>query len=230
MAQQKKLQKSSLPQLIFVDKLPWFWLWGIIYLAIVVFGLFWPTSIFVSILKIFGIALCLVFVWRYFHEDRLIQIAFLFTLTADIILAFNNTAAYGVLVFAFAQLTHFARICQKPTLSKIWLIVSILLLVCIFVLPIPDPIVCFGIVYGITLAANLFMSLRYVHQERNRKTVCNAIGFTLFVCCDLLVAVSFFANIGVLPGFLLGIANYCCWLFYLPSQIFIANSGEDVIQ
>lgn len=208
----------------------WFWLWGLIYTMIIVFGLFWLTSVFVTILKMVGIVLCLVFAWSYFRNDRLLQIALLFTLASDIVLSFNNVAVLGVLVFAFAQLTHFARICQKRTLSRIWLIVSMLLMVGIFVLPIPNQIVYFGVIYGVTLIANLCMSLYYYRKEHSRTTFCNMVGFVLFICCDALVAVSFFARVGIFPEVLFGIANYCCWLFYLPSQVLIANSGKSVIQ
>ncbi len=208
----------------------WFWLWGLIYAMILVFGLFWPTSIAVTMLKLIGIFLCLVFVFKYFKKDRFLQIAFLFTFAADVLLAINNVSAAGVLVFAFAQISHFIRLCQKPLLSKIWLIVSCLALIVAYVLPIDNQIIFFGVVYGVTLAANLGTCIYQYTKKKNLSTFYGLLGFSLFVCCDLLVAVSFFTTLGILPAFLYGIANYCCWVFYLPAQVCIANSSKSMIQ
>lgn len=208
----------------------WFWLWGLIYATILVFGLFWPTSITVTILKLLGIFLCFVFTVKYFKKDKLLQVAFLFTFVADVLLAINNVSTAGVMVFAFAQISHFIRLCQKPLLAKIWLIVSCLALIIVYVLPIDNQIIFFGVIYGVTLMANLGTCIYQYAKKKNLSTFYGLLGFGLFACCDLLVAVSFFTTLGLLPAFLYGIANYCCWVFYLPAQVCLANSSKSVIQ
>lgn len=208
----------------------WFWLWGLIYAMMLVFGLFWPQAISLTVLKLSSIFLCFLFVLHYFNKDRLLLFAFLFTFVADVILAINNLAAIGVLIFAIAQITHFVRLCENPKLIKVWLIVICLLLVIISILPLTNSIIFYGIVYGVTLAANFFICFSQYRKEHNRSTLYSLLGFGLFICCDILVAVSFFSTIGIFPAFLVGIANYCCWLFYLPSQVCLANSSKSVVQ
>lgn len=199
--------------------------WVILYAAFLVLGIFLPNSIPVAILRLTSILLCLVYVILNYRKDFWLVLALAFTLSADIFLAINHISIAGVLVFCFAQFCHFMRLKKPPLSFCVGFYVCLIVLFALSLIFRLDPIYLLAAVYGVLIIYNLILSKNWLKKSRSISSKNAFYGFSLFLCCDILVAFSFLSGIGVLATFIQPIANYFSWFFYLPSQILIANSG-----
>lgn len=207
----------------------WLITWFLIYTSFLILDIIWTGSLPVTIIKYTGVVLCLVYAFKKWQKDYLLQIALLFTLLADTILVFDHTSAVGVFVFCIAQFFHMARLGQfyfNPVSFVFYLL--ILLLVAAFGLTLRLEIMYpLAATYLVTLMFNVFLSYRWNRSAHTTPSLCAIVGFVLFFCCDFNVGISYFSAIGVFPITLLAPANYLAWAFYYPSQVLISNSSKE---
>lgn len=207
----------------------WLATWAVIYASFLVLDIVWTGSVPVTVIKYTGIVLCLVYAFRKWPKDYLLQIALLFTLLADTILVFDHTSVVGVFVFCIAQFFHLARLSQFHFSPKAFIVYLVIIgLVSAFCLmqhlPLMYPLAG---TYLVTLVFNLSLARHWYFEARTIPSLCALVGFSLFLCCDLNVGISYFSAIGAFSAELLAPANYLAWLFYYPSQVFISNSSKE---
>lgn len=181
-----------------------------------------------SLVKVCTIFTCFFYVSFFAPKDYLLRFALLFTFLADIVLLYNNISPIGITIFCLAQYFHIARYASlNPKIFILWSILNLLILSLTKITDIPS---LYGAVfiYANTLILNLILAHYWIKREApefRRAALCNFLGFTLFICCDLTVVISYLARINLLPSFLFAPANFVCWLFYFPSQILLTNSS-----
>ena len=181
-----------------------------------------------SLVKVCTIFTCFLYTSFFAPKDYLLRFALLFTFLADIILLYNNISPIGITIFCLAQYFHIARYASlNPKIFVLWSILNLLILSLTKITSIPS---LYGAVfiYANTLILNLILAHCWIKREApefRRAALCNFLGFTLFICCDLTVVISYLARINLLPSFLFTPANFVCWLFYFPSQILLTNSS-----
>lgn len=209
----------------------WPIIWGIIYLAILILGIFAPAGDLITLIKLSGICLCLLYAILTFPHDHLLILAMLATSISDIILAVNNTSTAGVITFFAVQIIHLLRLNRSKISSVIiYLISSVTLLLLNYFFQIFPMLYAVCAFYAIALIFNLYSSWSWAHADPQNPHAASALlGFTLFACCDLCVAISYLSLIEVLPVFCYGLANFFAWFFYYPSQILVAGSSKCAI-
>ncbi len=215
------------------------WIW--FYLAILLLGLVAPSGLLTTNIKLSSIFGCLIYTWLCFRKDILLQLAFLFTFIADILLAVGTSVnvvflhgfglmELGVLVFFLAQVTHFYRLshARPKTIISILVAAAFLIIINLLVNFCPNMIIICGF-YLAMLITNIVVSTRLVRREPdNLINKFTLIGFILFISCDICTGVSYLATNGVFLASLITPANYLAWFFYYPSQIFLSNSSKYV--
>lgn len=209
-----------------VDKV-WKGIWLFIFCGFISLDAFFPNFFGVTMLKLLGVAFCFIYVIQKYSNDKLLVVAFLLTFIADLVLAVNNTSRIGVLIFVLAQFAHFARI--KP-LNKNEAPFAIGALIAYIILAFaagPYSIYLLGTIYAFFLVSNLILSYSwYKKSPKNGSAISAFYGFSLFMCCDLCVAGSFFSTIRVFPLFIKRLFDFFAWAFYYPSQVLISNSSK----
>ncbi len=202
----------------------WAIVWTLIYVNFLGLDTFFPNSLPVALIKLLGIALCVVYSFTKYRKDKYLTIALLATLVADIILAINNVSVFGVGVFCIAQLTHAFRLSSmKPRIFYF----SILASICVFIISMllgHNPLFVMVGIYALGLFFNVFQSGVWYFFKRTPASKYAFLGFVLFLACDVCVGISFSSSIGAIPPFWQGVANYIAWAFYYPAQILISNS------
>ena len=159
-----------------------------------------------------------------FRDDIILSLALLFTLLSDyFLLVLDDYYEIGMITFIVAQLLHALRIER----NKIHTIISVAIRVMIPVIGIAvfagigelELIYALALIYGTQLLMNFFenMALCFISKKNKLKYILLAVGFALFIGCDVCVGLM---NIGEYGGVLL------MWLFYAPSQILIALSSN----
>lgn len=164
-----------------------------------------------------------------------------------------NLLLLGTMIFCFAQLAYFARHCPRKTLLKIYLPLTTAIIIATFIPtliivggPTPcldksDPncllqgyssphplfspslaLVFYAVIYALTEIFNLIFTIK-----QNRRT---ALGFALFIACDLVIACGFVTAIGLVNLIPQATADWLCWVFYLPAQILLAISPKPVLK
>ena len=213
-----------------IDKI-WRAIWFFIFFGFLSLDALFPGFFGITLLKLLGIALCVVFVLQKYNEDKLLLIAFILTFLADLLLAFNNSSLFGVFVFIMAQYTHFVRL--KPLRLSIRITIAIIL-TAIFVISAAFGIYTMfilGAVYAFFLFSNIYLTYRWQKTAKGsaKKPATFAFyGFLLFLCCDLCAASSFLVTIHALPFVIKRLIDFACWAFYYPSQVLISNSGKKL--
>ena len=207
----------------------WLTIWAWIMSSIIVLGIVTPSSDLLTLIKLFGVFCCVFYTISVFPKDYVFQFALLLTFIADITLATNNLSEPGLITFVVAQILHSWRL--HPTSKRPCIIIfSFVILVLIalnYIFNLVPSILVICTCYGLLLLANLASSWHWrANSPHNFYAHCATIGFTLFTCCDICVAVSYLALNHLLPAFCYGLANFFAWFFYFPSQIFIANSPK----
>lgn len=206
-----------------------------IYLWLIVFGLMLITSLIatsgntVTIIKLGGIVLCLFYAAITFPKDYLLLAAMLATCFADIILANNNIDANGIIVFIVTQLLHLIHLHGRKLKTPIiiYSTIAVLLLILDRIFQIVPLLYLACTLYAILLITNLVTAAIWHHREPHNPRATTALaGFTLFFCCDFCTVISYLSLIGVFPNLFYAPANFFVWLFYLPSQILLSNTGK----
>lgn len=206
----------------------WLTTWALIYVSFVLLDAFFPGFFGITILKMLGIILCVVYAWQKFRKDPLLIIALGFTLLADTILMINNVSQAGVLVFCLAQFFHTSRLKKtRPMFFALYLSVVAILVILSAILKV-DAMYLLGAIYAYGLFTNLYLTFKWCYNTHSVASTCAFYGFVLFVCCDLCVALSYLSATSVIPLFFHRVADYFAWVFYYPSQVLISNSSTTL--
>lgn len=204
----------------------WLVTWLFIYVGFILLDLLFDDFVGETILKLTGIALCAVYAYQKFKKDSLLVIAMAFTMLADVILAVNNTAIIGVFTFCFAQFFHTARLQKtKPSFLAFYFAVVVIIFFVAVSLGI-DPMYAISGIYAYGIFSNFYLAIRWYSAGRSTASICAAVGFFLFVCCDICVALSYLGLTGVLPFIFKRIGDFSSWVFYYPAQVLISNSSD----
>lgn len=195
--------------------------WAALYLGFLILDLITPNSEIVTALKLAGILLCLIYTLLY-SKSLLLRFAFLLTVLADLFLALNNTSIAGVITFCFVQFAHFIRLKNASLKISIVLYLGVLLVLAASSLLKIDAHYLLATIYCSTLIANIVLAKKSDNMS--------FVGFLLFLCCDIMVAVSFLASTGAINSALHPVADYLAWMFYLPSQVLIACAPAKLPQ
>ena len=208
---------------------PWPAIWAWIFLAIIFLGIANPLNFTLTVIKIGGIFLCLCYTFIIYPRDRLIQLAFLATFVADIVLAINNTAEIGILIFLIVQILHAIRLEGKHYITQIisFIVFALaMLIINLFTNFAPMLYVICGF-YIVAIVTNTYISWRWWRRQLENLHAGSAFfGFALFLCCDICTGISYLSLINIFPGFLYSIANFFAWFFYYPSQVLVSNSSR----
>lgn len=203
--------------------------WVLIFVVIIIVDLIEPTSFFATSIKLGSIILCLIYAITTFPGDNLLHLALFITILADVVLALNNTANLGVLLFLIAQIIHTIRLSWSK-LSKQIIGFTIIAACCIIITSLfrlAPPIYTICVFYVITLTVNILICWRWrAINLRNPYANFGLFGFLLFLCCDICTGISYLSFNLALPSFLYTPANFFAWFFYYPSQVLISNSSR----
>jgi len=145
----------------------WLILFSVVYLCFLVLSLFWPNSLVVSILKVGSIFLCFLYSLIFNKQDKLLIAAMATTFIADVILAYNNVAISGVIVFVLAQTFHFVRLSQKLLRNLICYSAIVIVLIIVALIRRADIMYVIGGIYALMLLSNLFMSFRWFLESKS---------------------------------------------------------------
>lgn len=208
---------------------PWLCTWVILFALMLILSIIAPNGNLVTLVKLGGIVLCLFYVAHTFPRDYLLLLAMLSTCLADIVLAANNTASLGIIIFLIAQILHFYRL-NAPRLKTL-LLAFILCAATFLILDIifdfiPLLFLASGL-YAVMLAANIVAcATQHRRNPHNLRIAIALAGFITFACCDFCTGISYLALISAIPHFLYAPANFIVWLFYYPSQVLLSNTGQ----
>lgn len=175
------------------------------------------------------------FIDRYY---RTIVLALLFTAISDYFLLLDGPYLVGMVFFAVAQQIHGLHldcIYHKVTfLCRLFLQLTIAAITCLICFRMKiglQPIVIITIFYFISLLTNVIRAVLCYKQDRTRFDArCLAIGFLLFLFCDINVGLYNLSDyVGVNAAWLstgFHYFEYLMWTFYAPSQVMIVLSAS----
>lgn len=175
------------------------------------------------------------------HRDIfLLQLALFITATADLCLVIFDFYILGVALFSLVQIIYIVRYTYKTTRAT--LIKILVIFFCIMV--------SYGIASIIFEGINILFPISLFYFTCLLLSVSAAIlafkknffpypfkymillGMILFLLCDICVALSNLSALLQLTGYNLGwvehISSLLIWFFYLPSQLLLALSGNDI--
>ena len=168
-----------------------------------------------------------------YTDTRLLVAALFFTSTADYFFLFVKNFKIGVVFFCIVQSIYIIRHSRKTVLtSSYYFVVSVILTIMIFspsfihIYKFDQVLKSILFLYGGLLLISTFTAIRTTWFDKYPRSGSYkvATGSVLFMLCDINVALfntsSSFSNIS---GFLI-------WLFYFPSQVFLALSGYKRFQ
>ena len=159
-------------------------------------------------------------------DNRIVNIALVFTVIADVCLVLLGKFFWGVPVFAIVQVCYairFSYLSGKPLVGELCkrLIPGIILgaLATYFL----DFKVGIVVAYACSFAVNFAHGFELHFLKPSPRHLRFAIGLFLFACCDACVGIT-----NLRPGFLteqmIRNAEVMTWIFYLPSQILILST------
>lgn len=93
-----------------------------------------------------------------------------------------------------------------------------------------DLLTIVSVVYFMGISRNVIEALMIASKTRNKKHIIFAIGMLLFILCDINVGLFNIINLSIYTQNwvkeIYNFASIAMWMFYLPSQVLIALSGE----
>ena len=173
-----------------------------------------------SLIKYAGVVLC--FVRALCKRNKVITLAFGFTLISDfILLLLNRHYVAGMCFFILVQMTYLYFL-RRQQCKPCFLFRGLVLCLGMFFLLVnrqADLLYITVLFYFANLLGNTLSSFT------NPRLRMMFFGFALFVCCDICVGMH-----NLLPyGRLYDVISYCMWLFYLPSQVLICLGSEKAL-
>lgn len=172
------------------------------------------------------------------RDTILLQLSKLLTLIADYYLLIHDNFPLGIFFFCIVQITYILRhsfMEKKRYRNLIFLCTSITFSVLIFFRvklgAIDNNLVFLALIYAALLVTSVYIGFSTLTRSRYSKksSYLIGIGMCLFFLCDINVGLNALIGEMVLNNigsprtkFLIG---YLIWLFYAPSQVFLACSG-----
>lgn len=229
----------------------WIWLtgFGLLYAASILLGILKPKATILTVVNYFCLVLCLFYVairGRFKSEETkadnqtetklkiyrnfMLVFAFLAVLISDAILIYNHTSVAGVLFFCFVQIFHLSRTIWNSKLTFILFMLDAVIVTVLWWQGAPL-VYIFGFIYGCLILSNLYFSWKKIllnHDAVNLVgPLLTAVGFSLFLLCDICVALSYLSGSAeVLPIYLQRYFDFLAWVFYMPAQVLLAMSVE----
>lgn len=201
------------------------------------------------VLKYIGIWLCFIIallIGNSGHDNKdtkLLQLAFCFTVLADLFLLVLNYNSLGIFVFCFVQVTYILRHSRgrKQKCGFYKLIISLILIAAVTKLLISylhlaniawnnenNIVIILGSMYLFLLSCSLLKAWKTLSGKFYSKytSFLISIGMTLFFLCDINVGISDIASSVIVNGTHIEyFSGFLVWIFYLPSQVTLALSG-----
>ncbi|MDR0397802.1 MAG: hypothetical protein LBH36_01295 [Candidatus Nomurabacteria bacterium] len=205
----------------------WLAIWLLIYSGFILIDLFFPQLALLSAaLKYVGIFLCAIYAHVAHKRDTQLVIAMFLTLLADTVLMLVGAQIIGVYIFCFAQMFHTLRLSKAPNVAlRGYFVMLFFVFACGTLWGFPALYVM-SFTYAATLITNLILAWRWYKAEpTNIYAVSSLLGFILFICCDINVALAYISQTGGIPAFIAPICNFLVFVFYYPSQVLISNSS-----
>lgn len=197
----------------------------ILYVAFLTFDMFSiPRSMESRYLKYASISLCFLLATSLAsksedqQDSKYVVIALIFTMIADIFLLFTNYKITGVVFFCLVQLTYLKRYNMRFFKAATYF-VGIAILVYLL-LPFQPLYVISGL-YASLIGACFFSTFYTTLPKFN--LYCVRIGMTLFILCDIHVAL--YNQLSTTSDYY-RFVTLAMWLFYLPSQLILAMSAS----
>ncbi|MCD8205134.1 MAG: lysoplasmalogenase [Clostridia bacterium] len=204
-----------------------------LYIAFMTTLLDYDTDIAV---KYSGVCVCALFALLCCYtldiRDFLLLGALIFTGVSDwFLLVTGENIIVGLSTFIVAQLLHFVRLSlERGRMPKVSVILRVAIPVAAIVaLAFIDDMLCaetiLVAIYFPQLVMNFVDSIPLCVKDR--RCILLAVGFFLFMCCDVNVGIYNLAGVVdvSLPDSLLKFSEYAMWAFYLPAQVFIVLTG-----
>jgi len=197
-------------------------IWLLIFTSFASLDLVATNSLPVTIIKLFGLFLCLTYVVIFYRSDLPLVLAFTATFTADVMLAINSSSLFGIFTFIIGQLLHFIRLKGIHLKSRKIAVVAAGIAAYFIIVAAFDKLAIYllAIPYAVLLLLNLSLSLKWYLSSSSKKATFAFYGFAFFFLCDICVAIAFLAKI---PFF-----DYLDWIFYYPSQVLLSISSKKV--
>jgi YhhN-like protein. len=176
-------------------------------------------------------------------DTKLLQIAFFFTVIADVFLVILDYNWLGIFSFCFVQgmyiLRHSRGAKEKCKIYKIILCIILIAIVAEGVIRnlnivsiewnrTREGLVIIGTVYLTLLCCSLSTAWKTLNGKFYPKYTAFliSIGMTLFFLCDINVGISGIASsIIAKESQIESYSRFLVWIFYLPSQVLLALSG-----
>ena len=205
----------------------WVAICSLIYISFLLLDVLNPGTISSAILKYVGIFLCVVYAYSKHHRDTALTLAILFTLLSDTFLVWTTQEFLGVACFCLAQFIHLRRF-KRPNQKYFgFSLILAFIALSVFYHGKAELIYIASMFYAILLATNFVLSAKNFFKPAS--TIHDRwgfYGFTLFVCCDICVALRHIMLDGIISNSGLPLVNFLVWFFYYPSQVFIASSSN----
>lgn len=174
-------------------------------------------------------------------DMKLLTFGLFITIIADLCLIILDFFAFGVLFFILVQITYCVRYTNKNIKATLIGLLNILIFITfaygIAILFIGEisillPISLF---YFICLLVSVIKAIKAsnnnLYNSKSKHMI--VFGMVLFLLCDTCVALSNITVIFPLSGYIMTslqtIASLLIWVFYLPSQLLLALSGNGRI-
>ena len=176
------------------------------------------------------------------HRDVfLLQLALFITAIADLCLVIFGFYILGVVLFSLVQITYSVRHTTKnpkTTIVKFFIIflciVLSYLIASLFIVEI-NILVPVSLFYSICLIISVSSAIlvwkNKLYPSPSKDLIVS--GMILFLLCDICVALSYISVLLPIteynPSWASQISNFLIWVFYLPSQLLLALSGNAKI-
>lgn len=196
--------------------------WLLIFVSFSTLDLIATNSLPVTLIKMFGLFLCLSYVIIFYRKDLPLTLAFVATFTADVMLAINNSSLFGIFTFILGQFLHFIRLKGIKLKSRKIALTAVIIAAYFVIVVAFDSLSIYllAIPYAIFLLSNLFLSYQWFKKSHSPAATFAFFGFIFFFLCDTCVAIAFLTKI---PFF-----SYLDWVFYYPSQVLLSISSKKV--
>lgn len=156
------------------------------------------------------------------------SIALLYTCFSDYFLLLshdNDLFIIGIFTFFIAQIFYALMINKRSNGKRLLLDISLRVTLTVILLIVAlsiklDALTTCALIYFIELLVNFIMSL--IHSKENKRYLILALGFFLFILCDVNVALN---NLNIEGENLTFAIYFMMWLFYLPSQVILSMNS-----
>ena len=161
-------------------------------------------------------------------DNRIVNIALIFTVIADVCLVLLGKFFWGVPMFAIVQVCYairFSYLSGKPLIGEILkrTVPAVVLggLAAYFL----DPKIGLTVFYAWCFGVNFVHGFELQILKPSKRHLIFCIGLTMFACCDCCVGIT-----NLEPSFMseamIRNASIATWIFYLPSQLLILSTTE----